>query len=152
MTFAQWIPSLGWLTPYVSPGSLSYMLAYVVLIFFFTYFYSSIVFDPVDVAKNIRESGGFIPGVRPGKPTADYISMILNRILLIGAVFLSAIAVLPYVFTAVSGLRGMYIIGGTSILIVVGVGIDTLMQIEAHLVMRHYESLTKGGGLLGRRK
>ncbi len=152
LTFAQWIPSLSWLAPYVNPGTLPYMLAYVVLIFFFTYFYSSIVFDPVDVAKNIRESGGFIPGVRPGKPTADYISMILNRILLIGAVFLSAIAVLPYVFTDISGLRGMYIIGGTSILIVVGVGIDTLMQIEAHLVMRHYESLTKGGGLLGRRR
>ena len=78
--------------------------------------------------------------------------MILNRILLIGAVFLSAIAVLPYVFTAISGIRGMYIIGGTSLLIVVGVGIDTIMQMEAHLVMRHYESLTKSGGLLGRRK
>ncbi len=152
MTIGQWIPSLSWITPYVRAGSLPYMLAYVVLIFFFTYFYSSIVFDPEDVAKNIRESGGFIPGVRPGKPTADYISMILNRILLIGAVFLSAIAVLPYVFTAISGIRGMYIIGGTSLLIVVGVGIDTIMQMEAHLVMRHYESLTKSGGLLGRRK
>ena len=152
MTFAQWIPSLGWLTPYVRPGSWVYMLTYVIMIFFFTYFYSSIVFDPEDVAKNIRESGGFIPGVRPGKPTSDYISMILNRILLIGAVFLSAVAILPYVFSDISGLAGMYIIGGTSILIVVGVGIDTLMQIEAHLVMRHYESLTKGSGLLGRRK
>jgi len=152
MTVAQWIPSLTWLVSYVRAGSLAYMLAYVLLIFFFTYFYSSIVFDPEDVAKNIRTSGGFIPGVRPGKPTADYISMILNRILLIGAVFLSAIAVLPYVFTDISGIQGMYIIGGTSILIVVGVGIDTLMQIEAHLVMRHYESLTKGGGVLGRRK
>ncbi len=151
MTVAQWM-SLSWLTPYVTPGSWVYMVTYVILIFFFTYFYSSIVFDPEDVAKNIRESGGFIPGVRPGKPTSDYISMILNRILLIGAVFLSAVAVLPYVFSDISGLAGMYIIGGTSILIVVGVGIDTLMQIEAHLVMRHYESLTKGSGLLGRRK
>ncbi len=152
MTVAQWIPSLSWLTPYVRPGSMAYMLTYVIMIFFFTYFYSSIVFDPEDVAKNIRESGGFIPGVRPGKPTSDYISMILSRILLIGAVFLSAVAILPYVFSDISGLVGMYIIGGTSILIVVGVGIDTLMQIEAHLVMRHYESLTKGSGLLGRRK
>jgi preprotein translocase subunit SecY len=124
----------------------------VILIFFFTYFYSSIVFDPKDVAKNVRDSGGFIPGVRPGKPTADYISGVLNRILLVGAVFLAGIAVLPYLFAWVSGIRGMYLIGGTSLLIVVGVGLDTIMQIEAHLVMRHYESLTKSGGLLGRRK
>ena len=151
MTFTQWLPALSWLQPYVANGSLPYMIAYVLLILFFTYFYSSIVFDPQDLAKNVREAGGFIPGVRPGKPTADYISGVLNRILLIGALFLAAVAVLPYVFSAISGIRGMYLVGGTSLLIVVGVGIDTLMQIEAHLVMRHYESLTKAGGLLGRR-
>ncbi len=151
MTFTQWLPALSWLQPYVRNGSLPYMIAYVLLILFFTYFYSSIVFDPQDLAKNVREAGGFIPGVRPGKPTADYISGVLNRILLIGALFLAAVAVLPYVFSAISGIRGMYLVGGTSLLIVVGVGIDTLMQIEAHLVMRHYESLTKAGGLLGRR-
>ncbi len=151
MTFTQWLPALSWLQPYVANGSLPYMIAYVLLILFFTYFYSSIVFDPQDLSKNVREAGGFIPGVRPGKPTADYISGVLNRILLIGALFLAAVAVLPYVFSAISGIRGMYLVGGTSLLIVVGVGIDTLMQIEAHLVMRHYESLTKAGGLLGRR-
>lgn len=151
-TLTQFVPALSWLTPYVKNGSLPYIIVYVLLIFFFTYFYSSIVFDPQDVAKNVRESGGFIPGVRPGKPTADYISSVLNRILLVGAVFLAAIAVLPYLFAWVSGIRGMYLIGGTSLLIVVGVGLDTIMQIEAHLVMRHYESLTKSGGLLGRRK
>jgi len=121
------------------------------LIFFFTYFYSSIVFDPNDIAKNIREAGGFIPGVRPGKPTADYITSILGRLLLVGALFLSAVAVLPYLLSGLSGSQTMFLIGGTSLLIVVGVGIDTMMQIEAHLVMRHYESLTKSGGLLGRR-
>lgn len=152
MTLTQWAPGLAWLTPYVQNGSLPYILAYVILIIFFTYFYSSIVFDPQDVAKNVRESGGFIPGVRPGKSTADYISGVLNRLLLIGALFLAAVAVLPYIFSALSGIRGMFLIGGTSLLIVVGVGIDTLMQIEAHLVMRHYESLTKAGGLLGRRR
>lgn len=152
MTLTQWAPGLAWLTPYVQNGSLPYILAYVVLIIFFTYFYSSIVFDPQDVAKNVRESGGFIPGVRPGKSTADYISGVLNRLLLIGALFLAAVAVLPYIFAALSGIRGMFLIGGTALLIVVGVGIDTLMQIEAHLVMRHYESLTKAGGLLGRRR
>ncbi|MFC2081875.1 preprotein translocase subunit SecY, partial [Candidatus Bipolaricaulota bacterium] len=124
---------------------------YVLLIFFFTYFYSSIVFDPNDIAKNVREAGGFIPGVRPGKPTADYITGILNRMLLIGALFLSGISVLPFILSALSGSQSMFMIGGTSLLIVVGVGIDTLMQIEAHLVMRHYESLTKSGKLLGRR-
>jgi len=132
-------------------GSLLYVICYVLLIFFFTYFYSSIVFDPNDVAKNIREAGGFIPGVRPGKPTAEYISSILGRLLLVGALFLSAVAVLPYLLYAWSESQAMFLIGGTSLLIVVGVGIDTVMQIEAHLVMRHYESLTKSGGLLGRR-
>jgi preprotein translocase subunit SecY len=151
MTLVQWIEPLSRLQPYVQPGSWPYILAYVLLIFFFTYFYSSIVFDPKEVSKNVREAGGFIPGVRPGKPTADYIEVVLNRILLIGALFLAAIAVLPYVFSAVSGLSAAFIVGGTSLLIVVGVGIDTIMQIEAHLVMRHYESLTKAGGLLGRR-
>jgi preprotein translocase subunit SecY len=152
MTLFQAVPSLNWMAPYIQNGSLIYIICYVVLIIFFTYFYSSIVFDPQDVAKNVRESGGFIPGVRPGKSTADYISGVLNRLLLIGALFLAAVAVLPYVFASVSGISGMYLIGGTSLLIVVGVGIDTLMQIEAHLVMRHYESLTKAGGLLGRRR
>ena len=136
---------------YFSQGSLLYIICYVLLIFFFTYFYSSIVFDPNDVAKNIREAGGFIPGVRPGKPTAEYITAILGRMLLVGALFLSAVAVLPYILSTLSGSQTMFLIGGTSLLIVVGVGIDTLMQIETHLVMRHYESLTKSGGLLGRR-
>ncbi|MCX6095561.1 MAG: preprotein translocase subunit SecY [Candidatus Bipolaricaulota bacterium] len=152
ITLTQWLPSLEWIYPYIKEGGLAYILAYVILIFFFTYFYSSIVFDPEDVAKNVRESGGFIPGVRPGNPTAEYISAVLNRILLIGAVFLAAVAVLPYLLSAASGLTSMFFIGGTSLLIVVGVGVDTLMQIEAHLVMRHYESLTKAGGLLGRRR
>lgn len=134
-----------------SQGSPLYILVYVILIFFFTYFYSSIVFDPNDVAKNIREAGGFVPGVRPGKPTAEYITGILGRMLLVGALFLSAVAVLPYLLSTLSGSQTMFLIGGTSLLIVVGVGIDTIMQIETHLVMRHYESLTKSGGLLGRR-
>jgi preprotein translocase subunit SecY len=151
-TFTQWIPSLTWLAPYVNPGTWPYMVGYVLLIFFFTYFYSAIVFDPQDVAKNLREAGGFIPGVRPGDPTSEYLSSVLNRILLIGAIFLGAIAVLPYILSAASGISGMFLLGGTSLLIVVGVGVDTIMQIEAHLVMRHYESLTKSGGLLGRRR
>jgi len=151
VTLFNAIPALNRFTYLIETGSILYIVLYVLLIFFFTYFYSSIVFDPEDIAKNVRESGGFIPGVRPGKPTADYLTNILGRLLLIGALFLSAVAVLPFILSSVSGLSTMFLVGGTSLLIVVGVGIDTLMQIEAHLVMRHYESLTKSGKLLGRR-
>ncbi len=151
ITLFEAVPSLKQFMPFIQSGSPLYMGLYVLLIFFFTYFYSSIVFDPADISKNVREAGGFVPGVRPGGPTADYITEIMNRILLVGATFLSAIAILPYILSQASGLATMFLIGGTSLLIVVGVGIDTIMQIEAHLVMRHYESLTKSGRLLGRR-
>ncbi len=153
MTVAQWAPGLSWMTKWVSRGSIPYLVAYVLLIIFFTYFYSAIIFDPNDVAKNLKESGGFIPGVRPGDPTVEYIQSILNRLLLVGALFLGAIAVLPYIFSAISGLTSFWL-GGTSILIVVGVGLDVLMQIESHMVMRHYDSLTEAGSsaLLGRRR
>ncbi|MCX7750450.1 MAG: preprotein translocase subunit SecY [Candidatus Bipolaricaulota bacterium] len=149
-SIATWVPQLNFLRSYVEPGSAIYLGAYVLLIFFFTYFYSSLVFDPSDIAKNLREAGGFVPGVRPGQPTADYLASVTNRLLLVGAVFLAGIAVLPFVFSAVSGLQG-FSIGGTSILILVGVGIDTILQIEAHLVMRQYESLIKGSAFLGRK-
>jgi preprotein translocase subunit SecY len=151
VTLFEAIPALKQYLYIIQSGGPVYMGLYVLLIFFFTYFYSSIVFDPEEMAKNIREAGGFVPGVRPGAPTAEYITAIMGRILLVGAVFLSAIAILPYILSAASGLSTMFLIGGTSLLIVVGVGIDTIMQIEAHLVMRHYESLTKSGRLLGRR-
>ena len=148
---AAWVPGLSWLQSYVAPGSLIYLLAYVVLIFFFTYFYSSLVFDPHDLAKNLREAGGFVPGVRPGDSTARYLTDITGRLLLVGATFLAGIAVLPFIFRAVSGITA-FSLGGTSLLILVGVGIDTIMQIEAHLVMRQYESLVKGTAFLGRKR
>ncbi|HHE47802.1 MAG TPA: preprotein translocase subunit SecY [Candidatus Acetothermia bacterium] len=148
---AAWVPGLSWLQSYVAPGSLIYLLAYVVLIFFFTYFYSSLVFDPHDLAKNLREAGGFVPGVRPGDSTARYLTDITGRLLLVGATFLAGIAVLPFIFRAVSGITA-FSLGGTSLLILVGVGIDTIMQIEAHLVMRQYESLVKGAAFLGRKR
>lgn len=147
---AAWVPSLRWLQNYVEPGSTAYLLAFVVLTVFFTYFYSSLVFEPEEVAKNLREAGGFVPGVRPGSPTAQYLRTILNRLNLVGALFLAGIAVLPYLFRAASGIRGFWL-GSTSLLILVGVGIDTIMQIEAHLIMRQYESLIKGARFLGRR-
>ena len=148
---AAWVPGLSWLQSYVAPGSLIYLLAYVVLIFFFTYFYSSLVFDPHDLAKNLREAGGFVAGVRPGDSTARYLTDITGRLLLVGATFLAGIAVLPFIFRAVSGITA-FSLGGTSLLILVGVGIDTIMQIEAHLVMRQYESLVKGTAFLGRKR
>jgi len=150
-SIAAWVPQLRWLQSYVEPGSFAYLLAYVVLTIFFTYFYSSLVFDPEEVAKNLREAGGFVPGVRPGSPTAQYLRDILNRLNLVGAFFLAGIAVLPYIFRAASGIQGFWL-GGTSLLILVGVGIDTIMQIEAHLIMRQYESLIKGTRFLGRRE
>jgi len=149
-SIAMWIPGLEGIQRYVEMGSAPYLVAYVLLIIFFTYFYSSLVFDPADISKNLRESGGFVPGVRPGQQTADYLSRVTGRLLLVGALFLASVAVLPFLFRAASGIRG-FTLGGTSLLIMVGVGIDTLMQIEAHLVMRQYESLVKGTGFLGRR-
>jgi preprotein translocase subunit SecY len=141
---------------FFTPPHPIYLGLYALLIIFFAYFYASIIFDPNDIAKNLRDAGGFIPGVRPGNPTATYLQEVSNRILLVGALFLTAIAILPYVVGAVSGVGAgtLLWLGGTSLLIVVGVGIDTIMQIEAHLVMHHYESLIKGAGaaFLGRRR
>jgi preprotein translocase subunit SecY len=134
----------------VASGSAPYLVAYALLIIFFTYFYSAIIFDPRDVSDNLRKWGGFIPGIRPGRYTSDYIERILNRVLLIGALFLTSIAILPYLIIGASGISGIWI-GGTSLLIVVGVGVDMMKQIEAHMVERHYESLIKKGAVLGRR-
>ncbi|HDI11607.1 MAG TPA: preprotein translocase subunit SecY [Candidatus Acetothermia bacterium] len=150
------VPSTKAIAVYFAPPHPVYLTLYALLIIFFAYFYASIIFDPNDVAKNLREAGGFVPGVRPGQPTALYLQDVSNKILLVGALFLTAIALIPYILGAASGLRASTLLwlGGTSLLIVVGVGIDTLMQIEAHLVMHHYESLIKGTGaaFLGRRR
>jgi len=150
-----------------------YNLLYVAAIIFFTYFYVSIVFNPVDVADNLRKYGGFIPGIRPGKNTSDYIDTTLSRITLVGAVYLAAIAILPeFLITGIKvqalpfigdfleanlprwftqGLNVDFYFGGTSILIVVGVAMDTLQQIEAQLVMRHYDGFMRRSRIKGRR-
>ncbi|MBT1248038.1 MULTISPECIES: preprotein translocase subunit SecY [unclassified Thermosipho (in: thermotogales)] len=122
---------------------------YAVLIFFFTYFYSVVVFDPKDISQNIKSYGGYIPGIRPGKPTEQYITRVLNRITFVGALFLVAIALVPYL---VQGVTGVSIwLGGTSALIAVGVALDIAQQMEAHLIMRNYEGFVKKGKLPGRR-
>ena len=125
-----------------SPNSLIYTVLYVALIVFFAYFYTAVVFNPVDVANNMKKYGGFILGIRPGKPTSDYIEKVMTRITLAGAIFLALIALLPTLMTQVMGINTFYF-GGTAILIVVGVALDTVQQIEGQLLMRHYEGILK---------
>jgi preprotein translocase subunit SecY len=135
------------------PGSLFYWVAYALLIVFFSYFYTAIVFNPVDLADNMKKHGGFIPGIRPGRRTSDYIDRILTRITLPGSVYLAAIAIFPFfVVEAMNvdpGLSDFF--GGTGLLIVVGVALDTLQQVESHLMMRHYDGFMKKGRIRGRR-
>lgn len=133
----------------LSPGHAVYLVLYAVIIIFFTYFYTAIVLNPVDVAENMKKSGGFIPGIRPGKRTAEFIDRVLTRITLPGAIFLAFIAVLPDIL--ITKVNVPFYFGGTGLLIVVGVVLDTLRQIESHLLMRHYEGFIKHGKLRGRR-
>ncbi len=134
---------------YMSPASLLYNFLYAVIIVFFAYFYTAIVFNPQDLADNMQKYGGFIPGIRPGKRTAEYIDRVLTRITLPGAIFLAFIAILPSIF--IYKFNAPFVFGGTGLLIVVGVALDTLQQIESHLLMRHYEGFLKRGRLRGRR-
>ena len=146
---------------------------YITAIIFFTYFYVSIIFNPTDVADNLRKYGGFIPGIRPGKNTSDYIDGVLSRLTLVGALYLAAVATMPeFMMTGIrvqnlpiignfldqnlpqwftQGANVDFYFGGTSILIVVGVAMDTLQQIEAQLVMRHYDGFMRRGRIRGRR-
>jgi preprotein translocase subunit SecY len=150
-----------------------YNLLYVAGIIFFTYFYTAIIFNPDDVAENMRKYGGFIPGIRPGKRTAEYIDTILTRITLAGAIYLALIAILPQWLTGgfkvapipfigerldamlpnfiTQGMNVTFFFGGTSLLIVVGVCMDTVQQVESQLIMRHYDGFMKKTRLRGRR-
>lgn len=118
-------------------GTPLYTVIYALLILFFTYFYSQIAFNPVDVSKNMQQNGGFVPGIRPGKPTSDYLQKILVRITFFGAVFLAALAAAPTFFTTFTGMSGIF--GATSLLIMVNVALETTRQLEAQLMMRHYK-------------
>ena len=134
-----------------SPTSPVYMVLYVAMIIFFAFFYTAVVFKPEDVSDNMKKNGGFILGIRPGKPTTDYIEKVMGRITLGGAVALSIIAVVPTIMTSVMNINTFYF-GGTAVIIVVGVALDTVHQIEGQLLMRHYEGIIKrrgrSGGLL----
>lgn len=130
-----------YLSPTGNPGVWIYNILYAILIVFFTYFYTAVTFNPVEVANNIKKNGGFIPGIRPGRPTSEYLSRTLNRITLAGALFLAVIAVMPSIILNFTDLQFRF--GGTALLIAIGVSLETMKQIEAQMVMRHYQGFLK---------
>lgn len=133
---------------WLDPSSAIYMILFGLMIVFFAYFYTAIVFNPVDLADNMKKQGGFIPGIRPGQRTAEYIDKILTRITLPGSTFFAVIAILPNIMSNLADVQ--FYFGGTGLLIVVGVALDTLQQIESHLLMRHYDGFIKKGRMKGR--
>jgi preprotein translocase subunit SecY len=135
---------LGRVAQFFTPGNAPYLILYALLVLMFTYFYTAVQFNPIEHADNLKKSGGYIPGIRPGQPTAVYLNNVLTRITLFGAIFLAAIAVLPYLITGTLNLGNQLFLGGTSILIVVGVSLDTVRQLESQLMMRNYEGFLKG--------
>lgn len=148
-TISTWMPTSGlavfvnrWFSMNGTVYSIPYLVLYGAMILFFTYFYTAVTFNPVDVADNLKKYGGFIPGLRPGRATADYLAKVLNRITLAGGLFLAVIAVLPSMFIGLTGFKNIYF-GGTSLLIVVGVALDTMKQLESQLMMRHYQGFMK---------
>ncbi len=148
---ASWMPSVSWAQAFAGafvPGHVTYSVIFAALIIFFTYFYTAIQYNPSDIADNLKKSGGFIPGIRPGKKTAEYIDHILTRISLPGAIFLAVISVGPLHLK--DALNMSFYIGGTSVLIVVGVALDTLRQLEAQLKTNEYAGFLKHGRIRGR--
>lgn len=149
-TIASFI-TIAWMQDFVAtltPGNVVYEVCFVGLIFFFCYFYTAVTFNPVDVADNMKKHGGYIPGIRPGKFTADYIDKVLTRITLGGAIYVAAVCVLPSIL--ITKFNVPFYFGGTALLIVVGVAIDTVAQIESHMLARHYEGFLKKGSIKGR--
>jgi preprotein translocase subunit SecY len=140
-----WVKSIA---DMMTPSHWLYNVFYVAFIIFFCYFYTAVTFNPIDVAENVKKQGGYIPGIRPGKATAEHIDTVLSRLTFAGALYISAVCVLPTVLTL--QLNVPFYFGGTSLLIVVGVGLDTAAQIEAHLISRSYEGFMKGVTLKGR--
>jgi preprotein translocase subunit SecY len=154
-TLASFIPNESFqsMASVLTRGGFWYYFLYGLLIVFFCYFYTAIVFNPVDVAENMKKHGGFIPGVRPGTQTADYLEFVMTRVTLTGALFIMCIAVMPDAIMA--SFKVPYLVasffGGTGVLIIVGVMLDTMKQIESHLVMRHYDGFLRSGKIKGRR-
>lgn len=133
----------------LSPGTVYYYILYIGMIVFFCFFYTAVTFKPDDVAENLKKNGGFVPGIRPGKRTAEFIDKVLTRLTVVGAIYLSLVCVLPTILIAKFNIP--FYFGGTALLIVVGVSIDTISQIESHLVMRNYDGFMKQGRIRGRK-
>jgi preprotein translocase subunit SecY len=152
LSFFPDIPAVIWLATLFSERSFVYAGIYGLMIVFFTYFYTAIVFNPKDIADNMKKQGGFIPGIRPGKPTSEYIDTVLTRITLPGSIFLALVAILPTFVTNIFSVTSSFasFFGGTSLLIIVGVALDTLQQMESYLLMRHYDGFMKSGKIKGR--
>jgi len=142
-------PVAHWVQQTLSPGSWVYELVYVALIVFFCYFYTAVSFNPTDVAENMKKFGGYIPGIRPGPRTAEYIDRVLTRITLSGALYVAAVCVLPTILVQQFGVP--FYFGGTALLIVVGVALDTIAAMETHMITRSYEGFMKRGRIRGRR-
>lgn len=151
-TFAGTGNFIGEMARWISPGSIVYMMLYITLIVFFTYFWTATQFRPDQIASDMKKNGAFIPGIRQGKPTQEYLETTMNRITLIGAVFLAMIAILPTIVGRVLGVPQTisYFFGGTALLILVGVVLDTMKQVESHLLMKRYEGFMKKGKIRGR--
>jgi len=145
------VPAIQTFAKMLSPGNWLYNLFYVAFIVFFCYFYTAVTFNPSDVAENIKKHGGYIPGIRPGKETSEYMDSILTRLTFAGAIYISIVCVLPSILVSGFKLNLPFYFGGTSLLIVVGVGMDTVAQIESHLITRNYEGFLKGIRIRGRR-
>ncbi|HZY58239.1 MAG TPA: preprotein translocase subunit SecY [Candidatus Binataceae bacterium] len=148
-TLATFVPALKQYSALLTPGGWFYDVIYVVLIIFFTYFYTAVTFNPVDVADNLKKYGGFIPGIRPGRYTAEYIDRVLSRITLGGAIYVSAVCVLPTIM--IQQFNVPFYFGGTALLIVVGVALDTIAQMETHLLTRNYEGFMRRGRVKSRK-
>lgn len=152
-TIANFAPQFQFISRWLNPQHIIYTILYVGLIIFFCYFYTAITFNPIDISENMKRFGGFVPGVRPGKATGEFLDFVMTRVTLAGALFLSVIAIFPQL--VISWFKIPYLVasffGGTGLLIIVGVMLDTMKQIESQLVMRHYEGFMKGTRLRGRR-
>lgn len=143
------IPWVQGIAKQLSPGTVLYTVLYVSMIFFFAYFYTAIVFNPVDIADNLKKYGGYIPGIRPGQKTSEYLYRVLSRLTFVGAIYLATVCVIPEIL--IGRFNVPFYFGGTSLLIAVGVALDTVSQIESHLVTRSYEGFLKKGRIRGRR-
>lgn len=151
-TIAQFFPQISWMkiaADVMRPGGAMYNLIYLIAIVFFTYFYTAVVFNPADVADNLKKYGGYIPGIRPGKATSEHLDRVLSRLTFVGAIYLCAVCILPQIL--ISRANAPFYFGGTSLLIVVGVALDTMSQIESHLISRQYEGFLKTGRIKPRR-